>query len=51
MTKKNTGDNRRIIIKEKLLILDETKAYGRNKTTLKYNLEESIITYWKKEKY
>ena len=44
LLKKTTGDNRRITIKEKLLILEEAKAFGRNKTALKYNIVESTLT-------
>ena len=32
-------------------ILDEVKAYGRNKTALKYNLAEYTLSYWKKEEF
>jgi hypothetical protein len=47
--KNNTGNNRRITIKEKLNILDEVKAKGRNKTALKYGIAESTLTYWKQQ--
>ena len=47
--KNNTGNNRRITINEKLNILEEVKAKGRNKTALKYGLAESTLTYWKQQ--
>lgn len=47
--KNNTGNNRRITIKEKLNILDEAKTKGRNKTALKYGIAESTLTYWKQQ--